>query len=492
MNQLTYYRNVRKDNSHYSLANLCLYATILFLPLKRLATLGWIGLPNDFTLSKLFIVSTLLVWALHLLLNKDSSFLVLPFRRVLNTAIVLYLFTALFSLLNATEPFASFPVIARRLGVILIYVLIINIVRDDKSLRICIIVLIIGNIPNIVGGIYELITQQPVIDNRLLITQEEETGKENSIAAFGGYIRVQSFLLDPDIFAYYTILIMGIVLASLFSSYVIKSKWHYFSLIFFLIMHIVNAFAASSRAGWLGFFGCMITFLLFIQIKRKALLLACLFTLTIVLFAGLAVFSNTPILSRLMGEHGQDSISERGEDAKLGINTFRSDPILGVGIGNVEIVRHRFLSAAPNYIEKPWIPYFTNGYIQILAECGLIGLCSYLMIVISFIMMMIKVMRHSPNPGQRTMALGLLSSFIGHLIMLVAYNLHDSEIIWFITGLGMALFKISENGNKTIPNHRVPSSWVGTIPYPQRHINKFNALRASMQDVNKPKTQDGF
>ncbi|GAX60420.1 O-antigen polymerase [Candidatus Scalindua japonica] len=436
--------------------------------MKRLATLGWLGLPVELTLAKLFILLTLLVWVFQLLYTKDSSFLSSPFKRILNTAIILYLFAACLSLLNATEPFAGIAPVARRLIVILIYYLIINIVRDNKSLRISIIALIIGNIPNILGGIYELISHQPIIDNRLLISQDEDAGVENSIAAFGGYIRVQSFLLDPDIFAYFTILIMGLVLASLFSTFFFRSKLIYTLLVLLVTMHIINVFAASSRAGWLGLFGCLVTFFLFMRIKYKALLLAGITVITIILFTGLALLSETPILSRLMGESGHHSISQREEDAKLGMTTFKSAPILGVGMGNVEIVRHRFFKTVPGYLEKPWIKYFTNGYIQILAECGLIGLCCYLLIVISFIMMMVKVIRHSTNRGQMTLALGILASFSGHLIMLIAYNLHDSEIVWILTGFGMALYTINEKETSSTINQKTPPSWVGTILYPQK------------------------
>ena len=441
---------------------------MFFLPLKRVATLGWIGLPNDFTFTKIFIILTLFLFVVNILLNKNTFLLGSPFKNALNIAIIFYLFASFLSILNATEPGAGISILARRLIVIIIYVLIINIVHDEKTLRIAALALIIGNIPNLLGGVYELITQTPIIDNRLLIMPGEYAGKENILLGGGEHIRIQSFLLDSDILAYFTILIMGIVLACLFSPNIISSKFGYLLFGVLFLLHITIATAASSRAGWLGLFGSLLIFVLFIKTKYKKFLIAGFSILVALIFTILSVVTDTPMLKKLFGSGNDYSVSQRWLDSKVGLNTFRSNPILGVGMGNVEVVRHRFFSKAPGLIERKWIPYFSNGYIQILAESGLLGLLGYLSIIVIFIKLMMKVILYSSNIGQRIMALGILSSFMGHLIMLIAYPLHDSELVWTLTGLGIALFNISGKGANVIPKNSTPSSWMKTIAYPRK------------------------
>ncbi|MBI4228595.1 MAG: O-antigen ligase family protein [Deltaproteobacteria bacterium] len=437
---------------------------MFFLPLKRFASLGWFGLPKEITFAKIFIVLTFVLWLINVIIKKDSSLISSPFRRALNTAVLLYLVVSTLSIFNATVPGAALAVIAKRVFVVILCILIANIACEEKIFRNAIIAYIMGNVLHPLSGIYEFITGKPIINTENIVYLN---WREGNLFQEEGGIRIQGLSTDPDYQAYILVIAIGIVLATIFNSQIVRSKMNRILLFVLFILMMGNIFLASSRTGWIGILITVSTFVSLVQIRHKKRLVLGVLFLASTTFACLAVFSNTPMLLRLTGSGGQSSISLRLADLKLALSAFRSHPILGIGTGNAPIVKYRWFKTVPGYTEVEGVDNFMNGYLQILAENGLIGFSVYLFVIFSFIFMLIRLITSSQNHWQRTMALGLLSSFLGHLAMLIGYFIPDSEFAWMVMGLGMVLFQFHEAETKEMSNDRA-SSWMGAIPYPQR------------------------
>ena len=434
-----------------SLVTIFLYLTLFFIPMKRLASLGWIGFSWELSFAKIFIVLTFVLWILKSLFFKDSHLFSSPFGRTIYLAIILYLVVSIMSVFVSTAPGAAIEPIVRRIVLVVLSLIIIKIARDYKTIRICGIALLLGSIPGALAGLFELISGNPAID---IVEVHKETFR---IAAdlpvtSTGTIRIQGFSGDSDLHAYIYIILMGALLVLLYENFRTGSWAMALMVAVLLGIYMVNIFATGSRAGWIGMTICMVSFLLLSDIKRKWFIISGIIFLYLTLLAVLAIFSNTPVLPRLLGLEGEQSESLRLEEAKLDLLLFRSSPILGTGTGNSYNVAHRYFKDNPSFpkIIADYPKLKTNGYLTILAENGLVGLAAYLLIPFSLMAMMIRSITGSVVGDRKTRAIGFLSVIFAHIFLTVFYPVCDSEFWWLIIGLGTATFNCWEESEKRI------------------------------------------
>ncbi len=119
------------------------------------------------------------------------------------------------------------------------------------------------------------------------------------------------------------------------------------------------------------------------------------------------------------------------------VSLFIDHPFLGVGYGN-----YRFLYADFAFIPGavPGLLDAHNIYLQLLAETGVVGFLSFLVLMGLFISLALKSMRrHDPIP--RIVAFGVLGAITGTLIHgMVDYLFGGSPqfgaLFWIILGLG--------------------------------------------------------
>jgi O-antigen ligase len=323
--------------------------------------------------------------------------------------------------------------------------------------------------PGALAGLYELIYNSPVV-NILEMNPETYRVVADLPITVTGAIRIQGLSGDSDLHAYIYIIMMGMLLVLFFNTLKGGSRFKGLLLTVLLALYITNIFATGSRSAWLGMTICLGMFLLLSRIKRKWFIMSGIVTLYLVLIVGLASFSNTPVLSRLLGLEGKRSITGRLDEAKLDLSMFSSHPILGVGPGNTINVMHRHFKDSPSYpkVLADYKKLSTNGYLILLSENGLVGFTIYLTILFSFMGMMIRIIASTSEGWKKSMAKGLLSIISAHFFLLVFYPVYDSEFWWMTIGMGLAVFNLRESRQYTenyCANTKVP--WTGTVPYPQ-------------------------
>jgi O-antigen ligase len=112
------------------------------------------------------------------------------------------------------------------------------------------------------------------------------------------------------------------------------------------------------------------------------------------------------------------------------LRTWWTHPLMGVGIGNYEILEY-----AHEFIHSPWGPSGSTPhetYLYLLAESGLIGLFSMLFIVVGNVRSNLKLRSHP--------CLGLIGWFGDDSTF---FGPHTSYLVWLLLGLSEVLRNLS-------------------------------------------------
>lgn len=117
------------------------------------------------------------------------------------------------------------------------------------------------------------------------------------------------------------------------------------------------------------------------------------------------------------------AIVERLAHWQAALNMAQEHPWFGVGMGNYEIVYsdyrllnwHQSLGHAHNY------------YLNVLAEAGIIGLSSYLAMLVSIIVLSWQARKH-PDPLARSLAVGLLGTWTYLIVHSLTDNLYVNNL----------------------------------------------------------------
>lgn len=195
-------------------------------------------------------------------------------------------------------------------------------------------------------------------------------------------------------------------------------------------------FASWSRGAWLGM-AVALTVMLFALPKRTGTGLAAAFGLAI-LIAGLWLGGLLPqsVVNRLTASAGDFFAMEdiRGVDIspinyavveriahwQAALNMAQVNPILGVGLGNYEVVYDRYRLI--NWEEA--LGHAHNFYLNVLAETGVVGLVAYLSFWFVILGVTWRVRAH-PDSFARATAIALLGSWT----YLAVHSVFDNLIV---------------------------------------------------------------
>lgn len=121
---------------------------------------------------------------------------------------------------------------------------------------------------------------------------------------------------------------------------------------------------------------------------------------------------------------------------------IRDFPVFGCGLNTYSIVAPIYKSALP---EAGIYPH--NSYLQMAAETGIVGLASFILVIISLFKTSIANMRKIKNTFYNNVLLGLLAGLFGFLVHsffdVNFYALQLAILMWFIMGLIIAVQKIA-------------------------------------------------
>ena len=170
---------------------------------------------------------------------------------------------------------------------------------------------------------------------------------------------------------------------------------------FVLLFYYTNA-----RSAWLGFFG---SFFLIVFVQSKKLFIVLLVGL-LVLGAILGLFLPQEKIDDIFGI---SSLHDRAYMWRIGWKVFTEHPILGNGI-------NMFFGKFRQFREDEYTgklgSHAHNGFLQIAAEIGIIGLLAFITFIIGAFTSTINFIKRSKNSFYRVFSLGLMGGLFAFLI----------------------------------------------------------------------------
>lgn len=200
-----------------------------------------------------------------------------------------------------------------------------------------------------------------------------------------------------------------------------------------------------TRAAWLGFLASVIFLAIFVypelKRRRKTLLVLCLaFLICVIILALPSPAQNSySLIKRFL------SIGKIGAGGAAGR--------LGLWKGTLPLIAQRpFLGTGPNTFALicPIDDKAHNLFLDIATTTGLLGLCSFLWIVIAFYHKSTVSLKKLKDSDLRITSLGLLVGCLGYLIyMLFSFSIVGLPALWWII-LGLATATVSSESPRVV------------------------------------------
>ena len=250
----------------------------------------------------------------------------------------------------------------------------------------------------------------------------------------GGSIKVTSTLAHPNTYgAYLVLVIFPLIMLSIYE----KNKNKKILYILLSTLVFVNLLMTFSRNALLGFILGIVLLALIYSIKLMFALGG---------FGILTLFIPS-VFHRVMDITSVAQNESRIKLWKTALMMIKEHPILGVGNGN-------FVTQYDTYIVKYRLDYNSytqypahNSYLKIQSELGLIGIISFLGIIITALFRVKAVYSSTKNDFHRAFYMGVMASMVAFLFMNLSDNLFfvpkATTYFWFLLATAEALLNNS-------------------------------------------------
>ena len=269
-----------------------------------------------------------------------------------------------------------------------------------------------------VHGVYQYITKAPMLGDWI------DTGE--TIVT-----RVYSITKSPNALGSLLVLFMPIAFAMIFAADDILKK--IISFFFFITMGLSILFTYS-RGAWLGVF---IAMLIFFVIMNKRLVVPIITIMTILILDVSSLFNRVKHL--FTPEYAMKSRNGgRLYRYHIGLQKWSESKLIGVGVG-------RFGGAvATNHNLTPF--YMDSFYLKTLTEAGIIGLGSFIILIISTMYKVLRYIFASKDDNDKIIMYGIFSGLCGVLIQNCIENIFELPFMviyfWSLIAVIVSLSKI--------------------------------------------------
>ncbi|MEW6606645.1 MAG: O-antigen ligase family protein [bacterium] len=261
----------------------------------------------------------------------------------------------------------------------IIYALVTDLFKNRKQLIRLINVSILSMVIPCLVGFYQFLTSIDMFD-------------------FTGTYRICGTFNHPNLFGVYLTLLLpiGIILFFYYPEFSLEKL----GIGILSLMMILCLFLTLSRGGWIGF-GTAIIIIGILKYKK-------LLSVGIILLI---------ILAPIIYLRFQDitTFMIRIKLWERGLNLFLHNPILGIGLGGFEV----------NVIDiVGTISHSHNEFIKFATDTGLLGLGSFLWILINLIKNVVNTYRKTLDPYFKTILIGIIAIFSSYIIMSLNESLY--------------------------------------------------------------------
>lgn len=390
---------------------------IIILPIvSRLKTIFLVTLgPFEISIESIFIFILLLGWFARLAVNKDKIV-----REPLGVWILFFILTGVISISSAKYPLESSRVLfAGIVQPVIFYYILINNVRDRKSIKLTIYALIFS----------------------IFIASSYSLFQLFSLSGFSPHgileYRLPSVYYNPLIFAETLILTMPLLFVASISR-LFPVIWRKFALLVLLISLFALMLTYSRGAAVALAASTSLLFIKEVRIRRLAYKAIPFIVLALILQWGLisSIFMRRLPTMQYLSEPS-NAITERLNGWQSSLTMISDRPLTGVGLGMFKYNYPQYMiSEAILQLESAH-----NLYLNIAVEMGILGLIFFL-IILGIIIKRAIFLTKSKDPFIKDISLGLLASAAGYsvLVFFGAEFVHkhmftNMLLFWTIIGL---------------------------------------------------------
>jgi putative inorganic carbon (hco3(-)) transporter len=425
-----------------------------FLPFERIGGFNIMG-ETTLRISQVLAVATIAGWLLYYLIIRKKSY---P-QPLVFWPLLAYLAIAALSIINSINVSRAVSVFIFTMFVIVLALIIPQLIRREKHLRLVIISLLLSALAVSLFGLYQFAGDVVGLPASLTGLREHYT------QSVFGFPRVHATALEPLYFANY--LLIPIAIAFMLwvnrSSLGFVSKAKIINFInrpwFLLAVVLFGATAlilALSRGGYLGLAatGIALTILGWRKIfKLQNIILIIVVALVIIIGAVSFInFSGKFSLDTFLGQATEfqtgAGIEERFSTFTEAEKLFRAHPLLGIGIGSFGPEVAKYPHRMP---EGGWL-IVNNETLEILCENGILGLGA---IIITLVIIYGQGLAAWARARQiadtksrvylRSVLGGSLAALTGILVQYQTFSTLYIIHIWFLIGLICALVIVINN-----------------------------------------------
>jgi len=313
--------------------------------------------------------------------------------------------------------------LVRWLELIVVYYLTINLINDDKKMRVV---------------LYSMFLTMAMVSLFGIVNVNYESE---------GY-RATSFFWNPNPIAGYTNLIIPVSFGMLMVSVCL---WERIVLGIFTVLSIIIWVLTFSRAGWLSLIMIMILVFSLTKVKKKRIVLLLMVFLSV---SAILLFSSNINRGKFIAtttlNEVKVSLGSRALSYPIGLNMVKDDLILGIGIGNYHLLIKKYTK---DY--ELALHHLHSLYLQLFVETGIMGFSAFVFWLVCIVKYLVSSLKSLENSRHYWLFVGLMGGVIVYLFNNLAdvLTVHGIHLQWgIILGLAVVLiqFRESEACSKTV------------------------------------------
>ncbi len=341
----------------------------------------------------------------------------------LNLAIIAYLTICLFSIFISTNlKISARTFLSKTVQNILFFFVLIDTLNSERKIRNFLYILFLSSTLLGIDGIYQYFTHKDFIRHRPTIFEN----------------RIYATFPTPNGFGCYLNAIMPFLVTIFFTKFRFKAVRFILAGLFILLFTCLVM--TVSRGAWFAFIASALFLGVWIYPVGVFFLLLALFIIITQPFYPALIKERLDSFFLSFDVNGlRDAGSiERKIFWQAGWKMFKSSPWIGLGLGTFMFNFKRFVIETYQYGPA----YAHNCYLQMLSELGLIGLVSFLSILILFFYFGIKIIYKRQKTFSWYILLASLATLLGYSVQMavdtIFYNLDLGLLFWILLGLGVA------------------------------------------------------
>lgn len=422
--------------------------TVLFLsPFGEMLNLSESS--YTFTVPKLLTLVVIFLWLLRGILSKESDFIKAPFSSSIFKCLWLLILVSMLSLIAADNLGAGISNLRRLIQLLVFIIVMADTLKDKVWLKRAILVILVASVFAMGLGIMELVTKKSSLQlvgkksylhtrgaSGEFVAKKDEAAMPEDVGGSDVSIRVQGPTGDPNVFATYLIVIMGLALSQLCASDSLKFK---IALTMIVALIIINIVYTSSRSGMAGVAMAMGMFAVFGQYRRKGVVFALIFVL--ILLSPFILTNLRDLAPDTYGTFHTTGLEDIGRDPRIdawktGMKIVRLHPVIGIGLGNFMDVYLRYRE--PLFIQKA--QPVQNTFIKIWAEGGTVAMAAFVVFLVFLFKNLFACLLKSPDRDFRLLAAGILAGVVGLLPLHIAQeNIWEQEFLWMLFAMTVVI-----------------------------------------------------